>query len=161
MYYYSTQPFLAWCLNFYVYKKHFAYIATPFYPYRLPNPKSSNPYLIYQDLYSPWKDKDDSDKYINRMRLNLQNGVTYRYNDKIIDSAMQARLRDICDKIDILFFYPIVYIVDINDPNISTKKKDTPWSKKGSQEYSVDLDSKDKFDLLFVDFDGDSDFNDL
>jgi hypothetical protein len=53
--YYSTQPFLAWCLNRHFYEDvHYAYVA-PFYPYRLTNPKSSNPLELYRDLYQPWR----------------------------------------------------------------------------------------------------------
>lgn len=48
--YYSTQPLLAWSLNRHFYSGlHYMYVA-PFYPYRLPNPKSSNPLEIYRDL---------------------------------------------------------------------------------------------------------------
>ena len=65
-YYYGAVPSLAWILGHYFYGgTHFAWLAAEYYPYRLPNPKSSNPHLIYQDLYQPWRDCDDFDKTIN------------------------------------------------------------------------------------------------
>ena len=58
-YYYSTTSFLAYCLNEYIYAGfHWTYVGAEFFPYKLPNPKSSNPLLVYQDLYQPWRDKD-------------------------------------------------------------------------------------------------------
>jgi hypothetical protein len=68
---YGTIPALAWVIGHYFYDcKHYMFLAGEFYPYRL-NPRSSNPYLIYQDLYEPWKDGDEFSKVINGYRLAL------------------------------------------------------------------------------------------
>ena len=108
----------------------------------------------------PWKDKDDFDKYINQTRLNLRKGVLKRYNDGHIKQNIKNYLNYICDKVDIVFFYPIIYTVDINNPCVSVKLSGTNWSAKGSQEYAVDL-LEGEYDLLFLDFNGDTDFNQL
>lgn len=163
-YYYSTQPFLAWCLNHYFYnQKHFAYIAKPFHTYRFPNPKSSNPYLIYQDLYMPWQDRDDYDKYISQTRLNLRLGVEKRYKAGIIDVVLKKDLNDICDKVDILFLYPIVYRVDLALKAVKSRIKSTDWRLRGSNEHMIEdlQESPKEFDLLFLDFDADPEFNQL
>src|SRR5215471_1294003 len=75
-YYYSVQPFLAWTLNHHFYSgRHFTWAATPFLPYRPPNPKSSNPYQMYSDLYQPWKDRDVHDRFVGSLRISLRKGV--------------------------------------------------------------------------------------
>lgn len=108
-FYYSTQAFLAWCFGRYFYNgRHRAYIAETFDTYRLPNPKSSNPLLIYQDLYHPWKDRDNFDKFISQTRLNIRKGVEKQYRDGVISRDLSRRLKRICDKLDITFFYPVV-----------------------------------------------------
>ena len=156
-YYYSTQPFLAWCLNHYFYgAKHYVWVATPFYPYRLPNPKSSNPYLIYQDLYLPWKDRDDFDKFIQQVRLDLRKGVKANAGTLTPPSSVR-RLNQTCNKVNIVFFYPIVYRVDI-DLIPASRLVPAGSAVVGSNEYLIkDLQKSDKFDILFLDFKGDSD----
>lgn len=99
----------------------------------------------------PWKDGDDYDKYMNQIRINLKKGVEKRRRS--INGATENELKDICDKVDILFLYPVVYKVDIDNPTVKTKLQPTDWSKKGSDEWGVDLD-EGEFDLLFLDYDG-------
>jgi hypothetical protein len=114
--YYGTVPALAWILNHYFYRQeHYTWLAEEYYPYRLPNPKSSNPHIIYQNLYQPWKDKDDFDKDILQVRLSLRKGVMAKETASVITSAESTDLKDVCDKIDIVFLYPLVYRVDINN----------------------------------------------
>lgn len=51
-YHYSTTSFLAWSINHYFFHGvHYVWAAGDFYPYRQSNPKSSNPLLIYTDMY--------------------------------------------------------------------------------------------------------------
>ncbi len=102
--YYACVPALAWILGHYFFGgQHFTWIAEEYYPYRLPNPKSSNPHLIYQDLYQPWKDSDKFDKFILQSRLNLRKGVIAKYRASVIDSNKASRLKRICDKVEVVF----------------------------------------------------------
>jgi hypothetical protein len=160
-YYYGCVTSLAWILGHYFYgRKHFVWLAAEYYPYRLLNPKSSNPHLIYQDIYQPWKDSDVYDKFISQLRLNLRKGVIVQENAGVLTAADAGDLKNICDKVDIVFFYPIVYRVDINQ--IPTSRRSVSGSgSSGSSEYLVkDLDESE-FEILFIDFDSDSDFKTL
>lgn len=122
--YYGTIPTLAWILNHYFYKaSHYMWLAEEYFPYRLPNPKSSNPHLVYQNLYQPWKDQDDFDKDILQVRLNLRKGVIEKEEAGVIIPADALRLKDICDRVDIVFLYPIVYRVNIDSVNPPTRRK--------------------------------------
>lgn len=144
-YYYSTQPFIAWIINqFFFYGRHFVYMA-PFYPYRLGNPKSSNPYLIYSDLYLPWKDKDVYDKTIAQYRMNLRKGI----NNSCPDSELKTDLLNLCDKISIDFFCPIVYRIDVN--RISNRIESAGSGLTGSDEYLVRDLQIFEFSILFDD----------
>ncbi len=151
-YYYSTQPFLAWCYNHYFFNGvHFAWLGAPFYPYRLPNPTSSNPLRIYQDLYEPWKDRDRFSFKIEQMRLGIRKGVIQ--NTRPL-SRNRRKLTYICDSISHVFFYPIVYRVDIDLILPAGRKLVTgSGATVGSQEYKVtDLkEQPPEFDLILVD----------
>lgn len=141
---YSTQPFIAWIINHYYYQKHYVYLA-PFFPYRLNNPKSSNPYLIYSDLYMPWKDRDIFDKNIAQYRINLRKGVL----QKNINTNLRQELLELCDKISIDFFYPIVYRINIFEMNDRLERKGSAIN--GSEEYLI-KDLRDfEFEILFAD----------
>ena len=158
-YAYSTQPFLAWCLNHYFYAQtHYVWAAQPFYPYRLSNPKSSNPYLIYRDLYEPWRDRDPFDKFILQLRLNLRLGVAA--NTERLPLGWEARLKDICDGIRTDYFYPIVYRIDLDD--IAAHRRVVAGSGLGgSSEVRIDDLRDSEFDILFHDYEGDQDYQDL
>lgn len=160
-YYYGCVPALAWILAHYHYgRKHFAWLAAEYFPYRLPNPKSSNPHLVYQDLYQPWKDRDDYDKFVQQLRLNLRKGVIAHESAGTITAADALRLKAICDNVDIAFLYPIVYRVDIT--LIPSHRRQVAGSGAvGSSEYLVrDLD-EGEFAILFLDFDTDPEFTRL
>jgi hypothetical protein len=147
-YYYSTQPFIAWVINKYFYKEHYTYVA-PFYPYRLPNPKSSNPYLIYGDLYLPWKDNDIYDKTIAQFRLNIRKGVMIKETNGDLQSQRASELKELCDKISLKFFYPIVYRVNIDQ--VQTKLKKAGSGLTGSKEFLIPNLNDNEFDILFFD----------
>ena len=143
--YYSTQPLIAWIINKFFYDgNHYVYLA-PFYPYRLSNPKSSNPYLIYSDLYMPWKDKDIFDKTIAQFRMNLRKGV----NVVCKDPKLKTELLNLCDKISLNFFYPIVYRVDIE--GISDRIEKAGSGLIGSEEILIRDLQEFEFDILFDD----------
>jgi hypothetical protein len=160
-YFYGTVPSLAWILSHYFYGAvHYSWLATEYYPYRLPNPKSSNPHLIYQDLYQPWRDRDDFDKTINGYRFNLRKGVTAREGTAVLAPALAARLKDICDLIDIAFFYPLVYRVDI--ATIPATRQHVGGSGLlGSAEVLVPDLGETEFDILFLDDTTDTDVTTL
>jgi|SRR6266853_3481367 len=150
-FYYGTVPSLAWILAHYFYGgTHFTWLSEEYFPYRL-NPKSSNPHLIYQDLYQPWRDRDDFDKFVNQARINLRKGVMAQENAGNITPILAARLKDICDKADISFLYPIVYRVDVGRISPPTRLKIAGSGLHGSRELLLPdlLDSE--FDILFLD----------
>src|ERR1051325_3681211 len=104
---YGTVASLSWAIGHYFYgHKHFAFLAGEFFPYRLRNPKSSNPFEIYEDLYKPWKDRDDFDKFINQLRVNIRAGVIKKHSEGTLDSQTAERLKKVCESVDIAFFYP-------------------------------------------------------
>lgn len=148
-YFYSTQTLLAWCLNRHFYQgQHRVYVA-PFYPYRLPNPRSSNPLEIYRDLYQPWRDRDEYDKTLAQVRLNLRNGVRAQEQRGVVDAYLAGELRRVCDTIDIKFFYPIVYRVDIDGIDPSRLKRAGSGLVAASVEYLIPDLQDNEFDVLF------------
>lgn len=160
--YYGTVASLAWILGHYFYKgEHYVWLAEEYYPYRLPNPKSSNPHLIYQDLYQPWKDKDDHDKFITEVRLNLRKGVIAKEGSGVIPPSTATELKHICDQVDITFLYPVVYRVDI-DAIDQRRQKKAGSALAGSHEVLVeDLKENTEFEIFFLDYEVDPDFKKL
>lgn len=163
--YYSCAPSLAWILGHYFYGGvHYTWIAEEYYPYRLPNPKSSNPHLIYQDLYQPWKDSDDFDKYIVQNRLNLRKGVMIQELAGTITAGDATDLRNVCDNIEIVFFYPIIYRLDISQPALNPppgRLRHAGSASVGSHEYLVSDLKETEFEVIFLDFQDDPDFTNL
>lgn len=160
--YYGTLASLAWILGHYFYNgEHYVWLAEEYYPYRLPNPKSSNPHLIYQDLYQPWKDKDDYDKFIQETRLSLRKGLIAKEVAGVITPPEATDLKHVCDKVDITFLYPVVYKVDIDAIDAHRQKK-AGSALAGSHEVLVeDLDEKNEFEIIFLDYEVDPDFKKL
>lgn len=152
MKYYSTQPFLAWVLNRYFYgDDHFTYLA-PFYPYRLANPNSSNPYVIYSLLYNPWKDNDEFDPVLSSKRMGLRKGVIAKSKDGIIDGNDESELKTVCDRIGTHLFCPVVYCVEMDD--IESHRHMTANSGfVGSTEVLVTDLRGTEFELLLFDYD--------
>ncbi|MEO1289820.1 MAG: hypothetical protein AAFV93_18825, partial [Chloroflexota bacterium] len=148
-YYYSTQTFLAWCLNHYFYnQEHYIYCGAPFYPYKTTNPVSSNPYRIYGALYEPFKEQDNYNAWIARLRLSLQKGVQHRIKDK----SLRNDLLDICDMIDISFFYPIVYRIDLDAIDEARLTVQNSGSEVNSNEYLIETLLESEFEILFQDY---------
>lgn len=157
-YYYSTQPFLAWCLNHYFYNRvHYLWVGKPFYPYKQSNPRSSNPMRLYEELYEPWRENDPYNKNLKQWRLDLRKGVAIQRQNKVISTDdMSDRLKDICDYIDQNFFYPLVYRVDMASiPRVDRDRIAGSAARVDSHEYRVPaLGSRagHQWDYLLVDF---------
>jgi hypothetical protein len=106
--YFSVQPLIAWLLNSYCYgDAHYVYAARYFHPYRLTNPKSSNPYRIFADFYEAAEDGDRFDKFINQTRIGLRVGARNHASGRML-----ADLERICDAIHPQFFWPLFYLID-------------------------------------------------
>lgn len=158
-YYYGAVTSIAWALgHFYFNNKHYAYLAREYYPYRLKNPQSSNPHIIYQSLYEPWRESDDFNRNITGYRLSLLGAVSTKQREGVVDQPLAKRLSGICDKVNIVFFYPVILRVDID--KISSARKERAGSGiEGSLEYLIrDLDESEIDEVLFLDFEADEDF---
>jgi hypothetical protein len=115
--------------------------------------------MIYQDIYQAWKDQDDYDKTVSQLRLAMHSGVIAQRKEGVIDDVTADKLKNVCAKVDILFFYPVVVRVRICDiaPNRIDK---TGSGLKGSSECLIrDLDELEIDELLFLDFEGEPDFD--
>jgi hypothetical protein len=147
-YHYGTVPALAWLLNHYFYGGlHYSWLAEEFAPL-LTNPKSSNPYLIYGDLYSAWVWEDEHDKFVDQSRISLEGGVDAREEAGRVDPALAERLRRICQEVHVEFFYPLVYRVDVG--RISPERVVTAGSGlRGSRECLIKDLQEPEFDILF------------
>jgi hypothetical protein len=156
-YYYGTVPVLAWILNHYFYGGlHYAWLAGEFHPLRT-NPNSSNPYVIYGQLYAAWAWPDENDKYAKELRNSLRAGVTAHEVLRTLDSALAERLRWLCSTLPVALFYPVVYRVDIE--RIPLERRLVAGSgEEGSNEFLVSDLVESEFDLLFADNHADPDF---
>lgn len=164
--YYGTGPALGWIFAQHFYGgQHHVWLSAEFYPYRLGNPRSSNPLRLYEGTYEPWRDRDEYDKFVQQLRLDLRKGVIAQEKRNVIVPGQASQLKDICDKVDIIFLYPIVYRVDVSA--LANSRLITAGSGvvHGSSEYLVrDLEyskSEKEFKVLFLDFYGDQDFRKL
>lgn len=160
--YYSTQSFLAYCINHYFYDGiHYTCAAAEFHPHRSPNPRSSNPLWLYTHYYEVWKDRDNLDNHIAQHRLNLRKGVIACHSQGCITGYRATQLKRICKDIDIIFFYPIVYRIDASRIDASRINQTSGSAATGSDEILIADLSEAEFDILFLDFSGDNNFNDL
>lgn len=159
-YYYGTVPALAWILNHYFYGGlHYSWLAAEFYPLET-NPRSSMPYQVYGDLYWAWSRNDLHDKHLRFMREALGGGVAARLPPGISDPALVRRLRRICRRSAVAFFYPVVYRVDI-DRIAAGRHVAAGSAMTGSREVLVRDLVEEEFDLLFADNVADPDFRRL
>jgi hypothetical protein len=155
-YYYGVQSGLSYILNHYFYGAiHYTYLAREYYTYRRKNPRSSNPHRVYEDLYEPWKDKDEYSKVINQSRLNIKNGILAQKTRGTITTAQALRLGLICDEIDVGVFYPLVYRVDIASISRARLLK-AGSGLTGSLEYLIEgLNESEINEILFLDYEKD------
>lgn len=154
-FYYSTQTFLAWCLNHYFYNQtHYVYVGAPFYPYSYGkyvrnNPSSSNPYRRYGDFYQHYLENDHHHTDVQGYRNNLKKGV----DANITDSDLCDRLLDICDSIHMNFFFPVIYRVNIEQSSLAGRKiLMNSGAEVNSNEYLIANLKTSEFDILFADF---------
>jgi hypothetical protein len=159
-YHYGTVPVLAWIINHYFYGGvHYTWLAEEFYPLAA-NPKSSNPCLIYQDLYWAWARRDPFDRFIKGLRASLSEAVRHKENAGSLDNVTAARLRRVCSRVSVELFYPVTYRVDIEkiDAGRCVLKGSAAM---GSREVLVPDLAETEFDLLFADNHLDPEFQEL
>lgn len=150
-YYYGTVPVLAWIINHYFYGGvHYSWLAEPFAPMDA-NPKSSNPYLIYGDLYWAWIKRDRFDKFVKDTRRTHAQVVRSKQASGLLDHISAARLARIClSENNIDLYYPIIYRVDEAKIAVSRQLRENS-ALAGSQEMLVTDLQETEFDLLFTD----------
>jgi hypothetical protein len=144
-------PVLAWIINHYFYGGvHYSWLAGEFAP-MLRNPKSSNPYLIYGDLYWAWVKRDRYDKYVNDTRRTHAAIAAKKQRSGQLDQVTAARLIRVCtsDKV-VALCYPVIYRVDLQ--RIAEARRLMRNSAlEGSQEVLVEDLQESEFDVLFAD----------
>lgn len=140
---------LAWVLNRYFYgDRHHTYLATPFHPYRQPNPPSSRPLELFQRLLEGAIDRDTYNDSIRSRRAGLHAGVSS--NAPHMGARLVGLLHWVIDHVDPLFFVPVVYRVDLDrvDPTRLDTNAGTRYTVGKSQECLVsDLDGSE-FDIF-------------
>lgn len=157
-YFYGTKSAMDWIVGHYFYgAAHYTWLANCLYPYGQKNPKSSNPLLIYQDLYQPWKDSDDYDKFITGNRINLVKGVIAKEAEGVVGGEQGAALRELCNTVPTTFFYPFILRVDL-DKIPTPRQKISGSGLQGSNECLINDLKEEEFDVLFLDYDADEDF---
>lgn len=149
-YLYSAKTVLELAIGHHFYRKqHYVYATPLIFPFR-ENPKSSNPLLIYQDIYHPWKTQDEFDKYISQLRINVRKGVLAKTQEGVVENVLYKRLTEVCDSASLRLFYPV--IIRVETSRISSQRRRVAGSGlAGSKEFLIaDLHS-DELELLFFD----------
>jgi hypothetical protein len=152
--YYSTTTFLTLSINKHLYGgKHFTYVAEGFYPYGKGNPKSSNPLLIFTDLYQPWQDRDPYDKFVAQHRMSVRKGALAKEIDRTISARIAKDLNRVADRINLDFFYPVVYKIyaDLNSLVAAGRAVLAGSGLTGSSEYLIRELDDSEFDIYFDD----------
>ncbi|HLM68420.1 MAG TPA: hypothetical protein VK358_12865 [Longimicrobium sp.] len=160
-YFYGTVPVLTWIINHYFYAGvHYSWLAAEFAP-MLRNPKSSNPYLIYGDLYWAWAKRDRYDRYVGDTGRVLGGVVDRKREEGTLDHVTAARLRRVCrSRNSVDLYYPIIYRVDVQQ--IAERRQRVENSGlEGSAEVLVPDLRESEFDLLFADNTSDALFAEL
>jgi hypothetical protein len=149
-YYYGTVPVLAWIINHYFYGRvHYGWFADAFHPHR-DNPGSSNPYLIYGQLYESWRERDRYARFLSDYRRSLEEGVQTKEEAGVVDNITAARLRRVCKKGSVDLFYPVLYRVDAD--GIEPARRTLANSGlEGSHEFKVVDLRESEFDVLLTD----------
>lgn len=148
--YYSAKTVLELAIGHHFYRKqHYVYLSPRVYPFKT-NPKSSNPLLIYQDIYHPWTDQDEHDKYISQLRLNIRKGVLAKHQEKMIEDEVYKRLTHTCDSAPLQLFYPVIVRVKAADVP-APRRRVAGSGLKGAQEVLVQDLHSDELELLFFD----------
>jgi hypothetical protein len=159
-YHYGTVPALAWVLNHYFYGAvHYSWLAEEFFPLE-GNPKSSNPYLIYGDLYWAWRHDDRFDRFVRDLRKSLREGVRRQQQARVLGRAIARRLRAVCERGRLELFYPVVYRVDMDAIGFD-RVAVAGSGLHGSREVLIRDLREAEFDLLFADNAADPEFERL
>ncbi|MBV9658439.1 MAG: hypothetical protein JO295_10055 [Verrucomicrobia bacterium] len=161
-YYYGTKTAIDWILGHYFFDgQHHTWVAKEFFPYRLNNPSSSNPLEIYQNLYKPWKDKDEFDPFMEGRRAKLLKAVDHQTAADRVDAALAVALKRVCSAVSILFFYPIVFRIDLGKIAVPRRTIAGSGLVTGSAEYLIKDLRENEFEILFLDFTTHPDFKRL
>ncbi|MFT4172457.1 MAG: hypothetical protein QM639_07850 [Rhodocyclaceae bacterium] len=155
--YYSTTTFLMLAINRHLYDGlHYTYVGEGFYPYGIGNPKSSNPLLIYMDLYQPWADKDPYDKFVLQHRLAVRKSILAKEKDGVVSTRIARDLRRVADRAALVFFYPVVYKLnfDASEAHAHGTRPGLTVAGSGltgSREYLIPDMAEHEYELLFND----------
>jgi hypothetical protein len=149
---YSATTCADWILHFHFFdRKHVLWFSPMFYTYRMPNPRTSNPLRVYEELFEMWFDRDEhSPKYKDKL-LSLVNKINKRQDLGLLEDSMARRLKELFSTLSPDFMFP--FIVRVNDKSCPPKTRLLAGSgaTAGSKEFLVvDLDDS-VCELLFVD----------
>ena len=160
--YYSTKTTLDWIVAHYLLDaQHYVWVAPEFYPFRRLNPNSSNPLWWYSNYFSAWRDRDEFSPIILTKRLNIRNVIDLSVERGRITKDLGRRVKEAVDTADISFFYPIVYVVDMDVIDEPRRLVDGSGVTVGSAEYLIEQLAEDEFSLLFDDFKDDPELAEL
>ncbi len=150
--YYARQYYLSWILGHYFYDQtHYSWVAAPFFPHNSNNPRSSNPLRLYEETYSAWKEQDPFSDAWDVIRAKLRKGI--ESNVSRLSKSEQRKLTTIIDDVDIRYFYPVVYRVDVDRiPVARLNDQFGSANERDSIEYRIADLQEDEFDILFLDF---------
>ena len=104
---------------------------------------------MFQDLYQPSLDHDQFDAFVQQKRLNLRAGVQKVVTSTHAFAGNLQDLYDICDRIDITFFWPVVYLIDEGAAQNGILANS---ALVGSDERLIPILKEDEFTLLIPDF---------
>ncbi len=93
--------------------------------------------------------------------MNIRKGVIAQEKSGVIAGDVAERLKEICDRIDIVFFYPIVCRVDIDSIDSSRRQISGSGIALGSSEELITDLHENEFDILFLDYKADASFEEL
>jgi hypothetical protein len=123
-------------------------VGNPFYPQDTKTPDSSNPLTLYSQIYRGWYQADAYNPKLSDLRARLGKGVDN--NQSILPPNLSTKLYYICEHIDIMFFYPFVYRVDIEKIDAVRLTRNNS-GLLGSSEYLIKDLQEHEFDILFWD----------
>jgi hypothetical protein len=112
------------------------------------NPASSNPFVIYHELYMPWKDDDAHSKIVHQYRIAARTAI-HAHRDSL-EGDIARRLESVAECVSVRLFLPVVYRVDLE--RIDESRRAVAGSGlSGSREVLVKDLLEEEFDVLFLD----------
>ena len=91
----------------------------------------------------------------------ITKSINAKVSEGVLDAAVAARLKDACDRAPIEFLYPIVFRVKIDEIAVSRQRVAGSGRLVNSSECLVEDLAESEFDILFLDYQDDSDFRQL